>query len=712
MAVMSFVNPLLLAGVALIAVPIVLHLVMRRKPRRIEFPALRLVQQRHETNRRRLRWRHLLLLALRVAVIALLALALARPSLKLSGMLGSRESPVAAALVFDTAARMQYRRANHTRLDAARELGRWLLRQLPPESQIGVLDTRPGPAAFQVDRGAAADRIDRLATVADSQTPAQSVAEAVRLLGTSDLPNKEIYVFTDLAQSAWPAEAAVRLRRVAEELPGASIHLIDVGVAEPENVALGPLRLSAEVVPRRGPVELETELSCTGSPGRRVVELCVLDANRTPRRRDQQTIALEADGSAPVTFRLGGLPLGTHQGFVRIVGQDALAADDLRFFTIDVAQAWPVLLVDPRSNHAHADYLALMLAPESMRRSGQARFACEVVGPDALAGSDLRRYAAVCLLDPGPLDPEIWELLERYVAAGGGLGVFLGRNATAEAMNQPEAQKLLPAPLEAPVAAAAPAGRLAPRDLAHPALAVFRQMDDAIPWAEAPVYRYWGLGPLASGAGVVVPFSDGQPALVERSVGDGRVMLWTTPVSDLADHDPWNLLPVADPWPFLVLTNQMMLHLVGGGATRLNYLAGQTAVVPLDRGATFRSYLLTTPTDAAFPLSVEPGEHRLVITATDEPGNYRIQAGGRASGVDRGLSVNLAVGQTDLARIDHDELADRFGPTPFRIARNRDEIEREVSIARVGRELFGPLILLVAALLLAEGVVANRFYRE
>ena len=55
---MTFLHPLLLAGAAMVAVPIVLHLLMRRKPRRLEFPALQLVRQRHDTNRRRLRLRH------------------------------------------------------------------------------------------------------------------------------------------------------------------------------------------------------------------------------------------------------------------------------------------------------------------------------------------------------------------------------------------------------------------------------------------------------------------------------------------------------------------------------------------------------------------------------------------------------------------------------------------------------------------------------
>src|SRR5271154_3335648 len=113
---MTFVHLTLLAGAGLIVVPIVLHMIMRQQPRRLEFPALRFIQIRRDANRRRLRLRQLLLLFLRCAAISLLALALARPSILASGgLLGGSEAPVAAALVFDTSPRMQYRFRNETR---------------------------------------------------------------------------------------------------------------------------------------------------------------------------------------------------------------------------------------------------------------------------------------------------------------------------------------------------------------------------------------------------------------------------------------------------------------------------------------------------------------------------------------------------------------------------------------------------------------------
>ncbi len=103
---MTFLNLALLYGAGMIAVPIILHLIMRQKPKLLEFPALRFIQRRHDLNQRRLRLRHLLLLLLRAAAIALLAMALARPSIRFSHRFGSQEAPVAAALVFDAAPHM------------------------------------------------------------------------------------------------------------------------------------------------------------------------------------------------------------------------------------------------------------------------------------------------------------------------------------------------------------------------------------------------------------------------------------------------------------------------------------------------------------------------------------------------------------------------------------------------------------------------------
>jgi hypothetical protein len=712
---MTFVHFSLLAGTALVALPILLHLIMRRRPTLLEFPALRFLQKRHDVNRRRLQLRHLLLLLLRAAAIALLAFALARPSLKLAGALGSQESPVAAALLFDAAPHMEYRHENQTRLEAARAMGSWLLTQLPEQSEVAVLDTRLGTAAaFQADRGAARERVARLEPLANSQPLTVAIDDAVKLLRQSHLERKELYIFTDLSRGAWPAEQAAQLQQRLGEAADLGIYVIDVGVRNPTNYALGELRLSAQAISRHSTLTVETSLSCLGSAAPRVVELDLLDAHGKPQKRSEQSCEATPGESRQIEFHLGGLEPGTHQGFVQLMGQDGLAADDKRFFTVVVKPAWRVLVAAPRPPQRYALFLTEALAPAMFRRLGRARFDCDVCDVAELAKRPLSGYAAVCLLDPTPLDPATWKKLADFVSEGHGVAVFLGRNARpVDSFNSPQTQELLPGKLLRE--ARRPDGdlHLTPRDYQHPilALAAFGGQAGSIPWAAFPVFRYWELDRAPAGVSVVLPYNDGRPALLERSIGQGRVLTMTTPVSDRATQSPWNLLSVGEDWPFLILSNQMLTYLVGGGEQHWNYLAGETAIVPLGAATQRRDYLLSVPGGLSVPLSADQKRHEVAVTTTDQVGNYRLQAGG-SEGVDFGFSVNYAPDQTRLDRLNDQELAGLFGPVKYRLARTRAQIDRDVNVGRVGRELYPALILVIALILGLEMLVADRFYKE
>jgi hypothetical protein len=100
------------------------------------------------------------------------------------------------------------------------------------------------------------------------------------------------------------------------------------------------------------------------------------------------------------------------------------------------------------------------------------------------------------------------------------------------------------------------------------------------------------------------------------------------------------------------------------------------------------------------------------VATTQTPGNYRVRAGGDKDGVNRGFSVNLAPEASQLKRIDEAELKRLFGEQTFHVARSQEQIDRHVSLDRVGRELFPLLIAVVAIVLGVEQVLSNRFYRE
>ena len=157
----------------------------------------------------------------------------------------------------------------------------------------------------------------------------------------------------------------------------------------------------------------------------------------------------------------------------------------------------------------------------------------------------------MCLVDPKPLDPLAWQKLAEYASDGHGVAIFLGRNAIpVEPFNTANAQAVLPGKLLRQVRRPDGETHLAPGNW-HPVLRGFGDKPGNVPWVLFPVFRYWQLDALPQGTQVVAAYSDDQPALLERALGNGRVMLLTTPVSDRPNESPWNLLPVGDAWPFL-----------------------------------------------------------------------------------------------------------------------------------------------------------------
>jgi hypothetical protein len=641
-------------------------------------------------------------------VVALLAFALARPTLRGSIVAGKEDAPVATALVFDNSLRMRYEQGNKTRLQEAQELAGWLLEQLPGESPVTVVDRGGRQRGQEMDRSSAELRVERLDVSATVRPMEDALRDAMRWLEERPDHRGEIYVFTDLSSEAWPQGAASEFGKWLDEAPGTNVYLIDVGARRPWNLRLGGLRLSSEQLAPGGLLHLEMDVSTVGdSPGAEetAVELFVGEGAEATKR-GQQIIALGGEGTTPVEFSLSGLVLGTHQGFVRSGGSDPLAIDDVRYFTVEVRPAAKALLLG--EGPMDTLFLREALQPTTVAGLAQPKFACDSRQYSELEKLPLIEYAATFLVDPPPLPDSAWKALVDFADEGGGVGVFLGRRARREEMNRRAAQQLLPAKLRWQ---SRDATYLRPVAVEHPALRELGALGDAVPWAEFPVFQYWELEAGAESAHVVASFANGKPALLERSSGGGRVLMMTTPVSDPAYADPWNLLPTGpEPWPFLALVGGIADYLAGADQSQLNYLAGQTARLPLEPQERVTSYVLQLPDGSAARQLMTPDEKELSLAATELPGNYRVRAGGRQERLDRGFSVNLSAESTELKRVDVEQLVAALGKDRARVAGSRDEIEVRVGLARTGRELFPIVILVVALLMAGEHWLANRFY--
>lgn len=783
---MAFANLSLLLGVALVAVPIVLHLVLRQQPKQLIFPALQFLKQRREANRRRLQLRHWLLLALRAAAIGALALALARPSVnsaavgnwaaiaaigfawvviaallvvvlvqrrgraiaaalivgecllliplllllvgtlrKDSGIrLGNREAPVSAVLVFDTSPRMLYQYHNQTRLKAAQDIGLWLLQQFPADSEVAVVDAHPGPAVFALDTAAARKAVERLQTTAVAQSMPEVLKSAWRLVSTGKKPRKEVYVLTDLTASAWRAGSASDLRGELAGKRDIALYVLDVGAAKPRNLSLAELALSSQTLARSGELEISTSVRAMGTGGTFSVELRVEEPNADrpvivngrpqlpeSRVRDRRDARVADNGAESVSFKVSGLPAGVHQGSVVLSSGDGLSADDVRYFAVEVTDAAPVLVVAPAT--ANTSLFTEAIAPYQFRQSKRARFDCTVIEQEELANRTLDSFAAVALLDPRPLPPAVWEKLRTYVTRGGSLAVFLGHFAEPKQFQSETAKLLLGGKLARTWRSPDRRLVLAPQSYDHPILAPYRQRSTSVPWNQSPVFRHWVFEELSPGTQVLIPLSNGRPLLLEHAVEKGRVLVMTTPASDPArpaGREAWNELPTSeDAWPYFVLVNEIMSYLAGAGQRQLNYFTGETAVLANDPEKDPPRYQLFTPSEEPQEISVSDGE--VVVSFTERPGAYRLR-GNRDGPTTRGFAVNLREDATDLKRTDQAALEGMLGKDRFQLARNREEIKREVGDTRIGREFYPYLIACLALILSLEYLFANRFYQQ
>jgi hypothetical protein len=392
-----------------------------------------------------------------------------------------------------------------------------------------------------------------------------------------------------------------------------------------------------------------------------------------------------------------------------------LAANDEIGFTVEVRPPSQVLVVAPPN--VQTLFLREALAPTALRLNGIVPYRIETMTVDGfneLPLNQLVDYRAVFLLDPPPLPPTGWKKLAHHAASGNGVAVFLGRNATVSEFNEAAARELLGMTLR--MQARAPGGDLwlTVPSYENMVLRPFRTMDSAeIPWHAVPVFRYWYVDEFAAGTDVVLQYSDGRSAMVTRSLGQGHVVVVTTPASDLPDENAWNLLPtsIEAPWLFVMLSDGLTQFLLGLGERNYNY--------PADRLVTLRPDIAQWPTSCIVKppqgegIRVTPDSLRQVITfpATEQPGNYTVSSGGTggASRLQTGFSVSAPAQTWNLNRVTPEHAKAICGDR-LHITNDRSTLEVGMSQSRTGREIFPLVMLLVLVVFVAEYFVSNRFY--
>jgi len=734
---MSFLNPIMLAGLAAVSVPIIIHLLNRRKFRKVTWAAMRFLQNAIEQNQRRMRIEDMILLALRCLLLALLALALARPAILSDASAVFGQSKITGVIILDNSMSMGMSDGTGTRFEKARRAAEQALDSMPAGSATAVLLASdvvqaviPEPT-FDLNLARKALREAPLTDRATDIFPA--LGKAIDTLKDRLALRKEIYLVTDGQATGWRQLTEIQrtLERTKSDI---KTHVILVNEHEERNLGVSDLRLASGLSAVGQPLRFEAKVSNYGKEEVRSTRVGLSVNGETPS--DEFTIdALPAGATKSVTLFAKLRDEGFHSVAARIA-EDRLPADDRRSLAVRAIREVKVLLVDgePGSEARDSEVFFLKNALVPVPADAAADYFIKTVSvtPSELSQARLDDFDAVVLANVPDFSDALVTALEGYVRRGGGLMVFPGARVNTAFYNEQLFQKLkmLPAEFGAIRGEADKDDAfvtLQEKGYEHPIVEIwndpgsgklgsarFFRWFELKPAAEEKEQRGKGAGensPLPPGSSaplrIVLNYADGTPAVMERPWGLGRVIQFSS-TADTA----WNDLPVRLAW--VPLLHRTLGSIVQRQDEGLNIRVGDKFVrrVPaenLDKDATFFPPRQTTVRELR-RVELVNGWPTVQFEHTELAGVYDAKVG------EAGAVLKFAA-QSDASESSLDELSPAQLATLKNVANVvpwtpnlslRGMMER----GRTGMEFWVPILLACLAIAAVETFLGQWFSRS
>ena len=686
---MAFLAPLFLIGLAALAIPVIIHMIHRERKEVVEFPSLMFVRKIPFHSFRRQRIRHWFLLLLRCAALLLLVAAFARPFFQSATLAAVTSGAREVVIMLDRSYSMAY----GDRWDRARTAATNVIAGLAADDRATVIFFDSGA---QAGPRSTSDRASLTGLVADAEIsagttrygPALKLAEGI--FDASGLPQLEAVLISDFQRSGVESATGVRFPEGTVLTP---VPVTDGGEA---NVSVAGVLFQREHFSGRERAVVAARITNRGGDA---VENLDVALDIEGREVESLTTNLPPNGSATVEFAPVTLGEASMTGAVRAEG-DALPTDDVFYFNVSPGQVVTVLVV----GHDRASSDAALYLTRALGVGSSPAFDVSTTTASSFDASDLAGREVVVLNDSSPPAGQAGQALSRFVEDGGGLLIVLGERS-AWPQGGPD---LLPGVISPPADRPGRGGSLGFIDYSHPVFELFSSPRSG-DMTTARFFRYRPVEPGESAA-VLARYDDGSAALVERRVGDGKVLLWASTLDSF-----WNDLALKPVYlPFIHRVTQ--------------YLADYTPPTPwfttgqvLNLGEQ-RSMLAEAGLDDTEIISVSPTGRRMLVSegeragflTLDEQGLYEIHAATSPGVSPLTLAVNVDLAEADLTTVDPEELAstltgrvggDRLdGAAPAREI-GPEDLERRQSVW---------WYLLVAAffLFVAETVVSNRLSRR
>ena len=506
---MGFLTPWFLAGAALAGLPVYIHLLRKHSTNPQPFSSLMFFERRTQSSIKHRRLRYLLLLSLRLAVLLLLILAFANPFIDRSS--ASMRSDRLLLLIVDNSFSM---RAGSRLADARREALAVLDARRPADhaqimalgSQLHVL-TEPS-----IDPGTLRAAVDSIAP-SDARGSFGELATAMRSLSESVHTPIELHLFSDMQRSAMAASFQEMVLP-----PSVSLVLHPVAKDPAPNWTVEGVNAPGEVWdPKK--TRVQAVISGYHTPAAtRTVSLVVNGKTMATRN-----VEMPAGGRASVEFDSLDVPYGFSRCEVRIDSADSLPADDVSLFAVERSDPRKVLFV-----HEGTDTRSPLYFRSALASAAESAFTLESVNVDQTANLQPSKYAFVVLSDVLSLPSTFENTLNTYVKGGGSVLIavgtagsrrpsvpIFGNNVLESHYYSRERERFL---------------NVGETDPSHPSV------EKAERWAGVKFYFAVRVDP--GDSRVVARLSDQTPILLDKSIGEGRVLLLTSGLDNLTNDFP------------------------------------------------------------------------------------------------------------------------------------------------------------------------------
>jgi len=713
---LSFLSPFMLLGLAAAAVPLVIHLFNRFRPKVISWGAMALLERVMLARSRRIRLEDVVMLLLRTLAIVLLVLAMARPVITTHGA-GWLDTRPGAVIAVDASMSMMHRTAATTRFEAALDRARQILETLEPGDPVTLVLLGAEPRLLQrnvgYDPARFAEALEEAEPRAERLNLESALEQLRRMTGEMRVPSPECYLITDGQANTWGelgAAAAANARAIAEE---ATLHLVPVAAPHAEHLAVTDLAHVSGPLRRGATARYRVAVSNPGAEARTNVAVRLEVGQTTTDRRTLDRLEAGQTRRLSMFARFEEAASAQVQAVID-AGGDSLQIDNRRYAVAEIRERVRVLCLTggrPPDRHGRdPDAAFLETALTSGAAAGQEAIEVKVAGHrrfELAAGLD--GYDLLILANVPELAPRSVEAVHAFVRRGGALVVFAGQTMVPAQMNtqmRHRGEPLLPGELGEAVGregADADPWALTIAEASHPLARALGALPEAL-LAQVRIERYLPVTPSREARVILRAGPDGDPLLVERPLGEGRVLLFASTA-----NRQWNNLPLHPAYP--VLLGEMVTQL-----TRRPWeqalTVGAPAVLwlPADRrreGAT-----LSDPAgeQGVVPLVAESGAHRAELPAPVRPGFHRFESDVEAFT----LAANPPARESDVSTLPREALARTWAGASggeARVLATGAVMAEAIRETRIGTELWRPLLILAALLFVAESILAGRFSR-